>query len=1215
MTTILEHIAEEVGKQIKAERESQGGNLTADINTILSIIKNGGSSTEVVAENLNGQPYMTHSTASSSTLTGVAGAIITHPSIGGFQSSRLIADTLPVWDRTSTTNPSFLDHLNDQGKMLNKTFEKTHVITIQNNGTSDVFYIDDRETPTLEIAKGNKYVFDWSDDLTNPFRLSEISDGTNSTGIEHTSGVVIDLANGTTTFTIDDDEVDQLFYYSDVTAGIGGEINLKQPPYHISMNDGHVTNTIAQNSVGLLVNMLKEGVSRRTAPTGKVLYICDTPPSDYQFYARSGFIQFQLEMASYWAGLTLEVPSGTEVVTRQPSYFYNAQYNHSAYNTSWFLGDHYGFIEHDQFFKNNTTLSSVSDWKQYFNDYDCVVVLGISKTAWFPRNVIKGLSKARDENSVGLLGLTDDSYYTRNINTIFAPYNISWQGRFSQTNTTDHFLVSELKGQGYNHNYLFDGLHDDYHLTHSITDSFVAINETNGDSNITINLQIDQLRDELTAVDEYSPAVDREYRNLTRSLLFDEDLPVKIGDIYTISDLGRGQFIFRNPNNIYRYLSYADQLGEGGDDVYERIGTSAPIGDEYDQSLSNIGTGWYGYTGSNDQVRILKNGDFTAGWVDVDKIRDDIQTLESVRKSTDADLPLPYEDGEIIWVSDQSFHVYSKDGDWYKLADDTLWKDMPTRDIDLFLMLGQSNMHGHADLAGASTDITDTQSNVLFKTAWHDNTSIATTELYESDWVNGVTAGSTRGDDGVSTIGGSSKFGPEIGFVHEGKTNGLFGTNTPAIFKYAVGASTLFSDSATNGGLSDWDTSANLVDKNGDCWRGYKTAFANAVQELKDKGHNIILKDVIWHQGESDGAHQTPQGTIASKLKVLWDEIRGHMGSINLDYTNLNLIITRISGANGEPVNWGDEYKRMSDQFSRVGLVDSTIYSPGNSIHIDQTGMFGIGKAFAREAKRINFLEDHSDPHEIPGTDLLVGVSSTESNVTTSSGSVTQIDDLSANGYNFTAETASSVQLVESGSDLLYNEKVFKCDGDVDVLDTGNVTGMISGNKITTFMLFEPTSVTGGQDAPFSFRDFNSFDIIVPLSGSSSVFRGQFYHHTRTEGVIIYTGSLSNPMTGYNLLTWEIDTTAQTSTGWLNGTQIFSGADSGNFGPDQIIHLMGNHNAPAGVSGNAILDGKFTEFIVTQDNSDREEIEGAIMHKYGLARNLPSGHSYKQIVP
>ncbi len=1134
--------------------------------------------------------------------------------MGGFQSSRLIADTLPTWDRTSTTNPSFLDHLNDQGKMLNKTFVKNHVVTIQNNGTNDVFYIDDIETPTLELAKGNQYIFDWSDDLTNPFRLSEISDGTNSTGIEHTNGVVVDLTNGTTTFTIVDDEVDQLFYYSDATSGIGGELPLKLPPYITSMNDGHTTNTGSQNCVGLLVNMLNEGVSRRSVPTGKVLYICDTPPSDYQFYARSGFIQFQLEMASYWAGLTLEVPSGSQVVTRQPSYFYNAQYNHLAYNQSWFLGDHYGFIETDQFFKNNTTLSSTTDWKNYFNDYDCVVVLGVSKSIWFPSNVIKGLAKARDEEAVGLLGFTDDSYYTRNINTIFAPYNISWQGRFSQTNTTDHFLISELKAQGNNHNYLFDGLHVVNHLAHSVTDSFVAINETNGNSDITINLQIDQLRDELTAVDEYSPAVDREYRNLTRSLLFDEDLPVKVGDIYTISDLGRGQFIFRNPNNIYRYLSYADQLGEGGDDVYERIGTSTPIGDEYDQSLSNIGTGWYGYTGSNDQVRILKNGDFTSGWVDVDKIRDDIQTLESVRKSTDADLPLPYEDGEIIWVSDQSFHVYSKDGDWYKLADDTLWRDMPSRDIDLFIMLGQSNMHGHADLSGAPTDITSQKSDVFFRTAWHDATSNATTQLYDSDWVDNVTAGDTRGDDGVSTIGGSSKFGPEIGFAHEGKTNGLFGTNTPAIFKYGVGASSLFSGVTDNAGndLSDWDTDSNLTGREGDCWRGYKTAFENAVKALQDKGHNVFVKDVIWYQGESDGSKASPEGTIQTKLKSIWDNIRVHMLTLNLSYSNTNLIITRISDSNGEPVGWGDEYKRMSDQYTRIGLVDATIYSPGNNVHLAQDGMFGIGRAFANEAKRMNDQADHSIAHEIPGTDLVNAVSANESTITKTSGHVTQVDDLSSNGKNYTAEFASTIELVESGSELIYNEKVFKFDGDNDVLDTSNITGLDLSNKFTAFVLFNP-SVNGGQDAPWSIRDFNNLDIIAPLAGNSSEYRGQFYHHTRTQGAVGHTGTTA--ITGWNLLTWEIDTTAQTSTAWLNGTQLFSVADSGTLGADSIIHLMGNHNAPSTQGGAGVLDGKLTEFIITKDNSDREKIEGAIMHRYGLARNLPSGHAYKQIVP
>jgi hypothetical protein len=549
------------------------------------------------------------------------------------------------------------------------------------------------------------------------------------------------------------------------------------------------------------------------------------------------------------------------------------------------------------------------------------------------------------------------------------------------------------------------------------------------------------------------------------------------------------------------------------------------------------------------------------------------------------------------------------------LADNTLWKDMPTRDIDLFLMLGQSNMHGYADLSGASTDITDTKSNVLFKTAWHDNTINATDPLYESDWVNGVTAGSTRGDDGVSTIGGSSKFGPEIGFVHEGKTNGLFGTNTPAIFKYAVGASTLFSDSATNGGHSDWDTSENLVDRNGDCWRGYKTAFANAVQELKDKGHNVILKDVIWYQGESDGAHQSPQGTIASKLKVLWDQIRVHMASIDLDYSNLNLILTRISGSSGQPVNWGDEYKRMSDQYSRVGLVDATIYSPGNNIHIDQTGMFGIGKAFAREAKRLNDLASHSTASDIASTSLVIGASASDSTITKTSGSVTQVSDLSANGNNWDAKPNSTIELVEAGSDMLYNNKVFRHDGDADSLIVPAVTGLSLGDKVCFFMLFNPV-VNGAQDSAFCVLDTSDLDIITIQPGSSSEFRGSYYHHKRTQGAFVYNASNPLPQGEWHLITWEIDTNTATTSGWINGHQIFSVADGGTIPQTQTEwDIFGNHNAPSTQPGASTLDGLWAEFYAVKDSYDREKIEGAIMHKYGLARYLPSGHAFKQIVP
>jgi hypothetical protein len=718
-----------------------------------------------------------------------------------------------------------------------------------------------------------------------------------------------------------------------------------------------------------------------------------------------------------------------------------------------------------------------------------------------------------------------------------------------------------------------------------------------------------QVNNDGTGVRTTPHIADTEYRNLLQVLAGRDDYYVEAGDVINITATSPTNITWVNENGVYRNLKHSLQ-----NVVYRRLDSNNLFSTDYDNQRSELVTGSYNITA---QIEILQSGYHAGGWIDFYRIKELVDSADSagtIGTSTDADLPIPSKDGEIFWVSDQLFHVYSKNGDWYKLSDDTLWKNMPTRDIDMYIMLGQSNMHGHADLAGAPTDITDSKTDILFRTAWHDSTSNATTTLYESAWADNVTAGNTRGDDGVSTIGGSNKFGPEIGFAHEGKTNGLFGSNTPAIFKYAVGASSLFYDVLDGSGneLSDWDTTANLANRNGDCWRGYKTAFSNAVRELQANGHRVFVKGVIWYQGESDGSKATPEGTIQAKLKVLWDQIRTHMLTLNLSYSNTNMVITRISGSNGEPVSWGDEYKRMRDQYIRIGLVDATIYSPGNNVHLDQDGMWGIGKAFAREMKRVNAFADHAIAHEIPGNDLVIGASSTESNVTMTSGFVTQVDDLSSNGNNFTAETASTIELVESGSDLLYNEKVFKFDGDTDVLDTGNITGLDLGNKFTCYMLFNP-SVNGGQDAPWSIRDFTNFDVITPLAGNSSEYRGQFYHHTRTQGAIGYTGSTA--ITGWNLLTWEIDTTAQTSTAWLNGTQLFSFADSGTLGADSIIHLMGNHNAPSTQGGASILDGKFTEFIITKDNSDREKIEGAIMHRYGLARLLDSNHAYREIVP
>jgi len=710
---------------------------------------------------------------------------------------------------------------------------------------------------------------------------------------------------------------------------------------------------------------------------------------------------------------------------------------------------------------------------------------------------------------------------------------------------------------------------------------------------------------------EMTPHVqDSEYRNLLQVLAGKNKFRVQAGDVIEVTSINSQKIGFVNENGVYRNLKHSEQ-----NLIYRRVDSNVLFSDEYDPSKSNLVSGTYSF---DAKIEILQTGYYATGWIDFYDMEDAINSQNSagtIGSSTDADLPIPNADGQVYWVTDQLFHVYSKNGSWYKLSDDSLWKNLPTRDIDMYILLGQSNMHGNADLTGASTDITDAKSDVFFRTAWHDNTSNATTPLYESAWVDNVTAGNTRGDDGVSTIGGSSKFGPEIGFAHEGKTNGLFGNNTPAIFKYAVGGSALHFDTqtASNTDISDWDTDDNLANRNGDCWRNYKIAFENALQDLRNKGHRVFVKGVVWYQGESDGPKATPEGTIETKLKKLWDKLRQHLLSQNITTDFTKMVVTRISDSAGEPVSWGDEYKRLSDKYTPIGLVDATIYSPGNNIHLDTDGMFGIGKAFAREMYKVLNQGSDSIAHEIAGSDLIIGASSTESNVTLTSGFVTQVDDLSTSSNNFTAKTGSSIEHVDTGSDLLYNEKVFKCDGDVDILDSGQITSLNLGSKLTIYMLFNPTSVNGPQDSPFSIKDSNPFDNITPLSGDFSSWKGQWLHSTRPEGFQAHLGTTA--ITGWNLITWEIDTTAQTNTAWINGTQIFSVTDTGTLGANSKIQLMGNHNAPSGVTGASTLDGKWTEFICTRDNSDREKIEGAIMHRYGLARLLPANHAYREIVP
>ena len=312
----------------------------------------------------------------------------------------------------------------------------------------------------------------------------------------------------------------------------------------------------------------------------------------------------------------------------------------------------------------------------------------------------------------------------------------------------------------------------------------------------------------------------------------------------------------------------------------------------------------------------------------------------------------PYPVGHAKHEKYENRHIYQPyDGksEWISLLGyalpDTYIKTTP---IDVYIIAGQSNAHGYADIS----TLTQSQSSQdgIFYTSWHNSTTNAETPQYFSEVLTSLVAGKTRGDGGKSTLGGSTQFGPEMGFVARANEINLNGTNKIGIVKYAVGASSL----VKRDGLSDWDLTATTVG-DGDCWRGFQKALADAKTKLDNDGYVYNWKGLIWWQGES--------GTSVQGLSAFISNFRNLMattyGVSNSD--QFPVVIT------GNPLAWGNTLKAgIADVDPYVEFIDASEYgqvyvgaqlnvhigSGENGITKDITlngvnDMFDIGKAYA----------------------------------------------------------------------------------------------------------------------------------------------------------------------------------------------------------------------------------------------------------------------------
>ncbi len=194
-----------------------------------------------------------------------------------------------------------------------------------------------------------------------------------------------------------------------------------------------------------------------------------------------------------------------------------------------------------------------------------------------------------------------------------------------------------------------------------------------------------------------------------------------------------------------------------------------------------------GEPGFDTTNQILKIGDGVTAWNDLAQFQgptgatgpagqdgaDGVDGQDGVQISTytKANLPLAATAGTNALVTDGTISgtptmSYFYNGVWYRTFDNSV---ITNQTIDLFILAGQSNAHGAADVS----DLTSAQATQdgLFYTSWHDNTSNAETTQNYSSWATSLVAGSTRGDS--NNLVNSPNFGPELGFVSRAKAINL----------------------------------------------------------------------------------------------------------------------------------------------------------------------------------------------------------------------------------------------------------------------------------------------------------------------------------------------------------------------------------------------------------------------------------------------------------
>jgi hypothetical protein len=265
-------------------------------------------------------------------------------------------------------------------------------------------------------------------------------------------------------------------------------------------------------------------------------------------------------------------------------------------------------------------------------------------------------------------------------------------------------------------------------------------------------------------------------------------------------------------------------------------------------------------------------------------------------------------------------------------------------------------------------------------------------------------------------------------------------------------------------------------------------------------------------------------------------------------------------------------------------------------------------------------------PLTIPGCQLWLDAADS-STITLSTTKVTQWNDKSGNGYNFTQSTSGNQPTYSSASLNSLNTITFTSANSTYLLGTAS-TNFIGTNSLSVYGIFKTNNSTSGSSVfskalygyaagriLYGYRDPGTPATIVGGIGVAS-------------GPNAYTDISDTYTAGsWRVFGFVSDRSGWTNTTYQNGTSIGSTtitADTTTNLTNAFPMLVGAYNNSSGDANppqaGYYLDGGVGELLVFNSaltTSQRQQVEGYLARKWGISisATLPSPHPFKSFPP